>query len=192
MNQSTYCGVLRLACLLGCLPVLSESMAHAQENLAAPEPKPASKWMDMDNRVTALITKHTDERGHAHPSLVFLLLDENRRGLAIAVPDSHSLRIYFRRKLELELEQRLRDYELDQYQVEKLMLAADLDITRLMRKAQIVDQQLATLNYETGMDTANRLIGPLKIICDFGPFTEDSLFGQVWSTIAPKGIASVH
>lgn len=156
-------------------------MLYAQDSKpVAEQPKIVNQqWLDPGNRIIAHISKHTNHRGQARATLVFLLRDENARGLAIGLPGSEALRVFFRGQLQHELARMLKDHRLEPSQIDKLNLAGELDIVRFLRKSQVIERQLSQIDFETGLPAANKLIAPLTKICESGLFNQDSLYAQV-------------
>jgi hypothetical protein len=169
-----------MVCLLVAVPVKADDVNPTNERKTRAE----LPWRDLDNRLVPYVSKHTDSRGRARATIVFLLRDQNGRGLAVGVPGSEPLRIYFETRLELEIGRLRASRDLQPAQLEKLHAAADLDIVRFMRKVQLIDRQLSALDYETAGPVANRLVAPLHAVCEKGLFDESSLYSHVLSTLA--------
>ncbi|MCA9132518.1 MAG: hypothetical protein KDA45_05175 [Planctomycetales bacterium] len=168
--------------LISCYLSLAARPAVGQETEPRLSPPRHSPWLVAEYQLSAQLSKYTDAEGDSHASLVFLLRDKNGLGLAVTRPGSDSLRCYFRRQLDAALRTEPWTAALAPEQLEKLVLAAEVDIARGMRRFSQLQEQLAKIEYPSGAAEARALLAPVDKLCRTGLFADDSLFDRVRQT----------
>ena len=115
--------------------------------------------------------------------MVFILRDPNGRALAVGRAGSIELQTFFQQRLHQRLMLAAQEHGLNEEQLDKLELAAGLDIGRFSRRVQEAEQ---SLNAPTALDDVRRFRQYLSSIsqdCDGGLFGDQSLYGRVLTTL---------
>jgi hypothetical protein len=181
-----------LACLLAAwlvgwaLPVdlFSDDMAEAvPQQLKVAQENALNWWREPANHVTTVESTHTNRRGHRERTVVFILRDPNGRSLAIGRAGTIELQVFFEQRLNERLALVAQEHGLNEDQLAKLNLAAQLDITRFNRRVQDAEQRLNTPAAIEDTRSFKRYLSSISQDCDGGLFAEQSLFARVLATL---------
>lgn len=157
-------------------------------------------WRDPANHLTSVESTSTDEHGSRLRTIVFILRDPNGRSLAVSRAGSTEMQVFFQQRLHQLLRQATQQYALTQPQIDKLKLAAEIDIARFNRRVQEamqrmnqfgrwaaeyqaagnqVDQQVAA----DQMAAAKSSLAAIADNCEQGLFDDQSLYTRVLATL---------
>lgn len=174
-----------LVCVLSCSVIWA---AEEAERSVPANGEPAAvasstiPWQNSQNHIKPLKGVRTDAVGQRIPALMWVLTSARGQPLAITDLESPKVKLYFNSRLEIKLAQVKQQYSLTTLQIEKLRLAAQVDLARLLRQAQQVNEALAAV--EPGQDErgVNQLFNALGLACDLQLFEDNSLLQRVLST----------
>lgn len=99
-------------------------------------------WRDPANQLTMVESTNTDEYGQRLRTIVFILRDANGRSLAVSRAGSTEMKVFFQQRLDKLLRQASQQHGLSQSQIDKLQLAAEVDIARFNRRVQEAVQRM--------------------------------------------------
>lgn len=119
---------------------------------------------------------------NAGPMLLWVLCSPNGQPLAVSPIDEAKVDDYFRSRLAAKLAEVSKERILRPEQIDKLTLAAQVDLARLRRLAQRTDEELAkSANDSDGANERkiNTMLHSLSVACDQELFAEKSLFNRV-------------
>ena len=181
-----------MACLVACcwigLSMHSPLFADDNEGAIPPQLKAAQEnalnwWRDSDNHITTVESTHTNRDGVRERTVVFILRDPNGRSLAIGRAGSIELQTFFEQRLLQRLALATQEHRLTQEQLDKLKLAANLDIGRFNRRVQEAEQDLNTPAPLDDVRSFKRHLSSISQDCDGELFGGQSLFGRVLATL---------
>lgn len=152
-------------------------------------------WRDPANHLTSVESTSTDEQGHRLRTIVFILRDPNGRSLAVSRAGSPEMQVFFQQRLDRLLRQATQQHALTQPQVDKLRLAAELDIARFNRRVQEAMQRMNSLG-DWAADNRNierveadevaatkSSLASIAENCEQGLFDDQSLYTRVLGTL---------
>ncbi len=119
---------------------------------------------------------------NAGPMLLWVLCNPQGQPLAVCPIDEAKLDDYFRSRLAAKLAEISKERVLRPEQIDKLTLAAKVDLARLKRLAQRVDEELSKSANNSNGDSerkVNNMFHALSNACDQELFREKSLFNRV-------------
>ncbi|MCA9183578.1 MAG: hypothetical protein KDA51_19085 [Planctomycetales bacterium] len=181
-----------MACLVACcwigLSLQCPLLAGDNEEAIPPQLKAAQEnalnwWRDSDNHITTVESTHTNRDGVRERTVVFILRDPNGRSLAIGRAGSIELQTFFEQRLLQRLALATQEHRLTQEQLDKLKLAANLDIGRFNRRVQEAEQDLNTPAPLDDVRSFKRHLSSISQDCDGELFGGQSLFGRVLATL---------
>jgi hypothetical protein len=140
-------------------------------------------WSDPNNHLRPHKGLRTDpSSGQTVSSLMWVLHTATGQPLAVCRPGDPQLELYIQQRLTAKLKDLSQRYNLTSLQVEKLKLAAELDVARLNRLAQHLDEQLALADVGAYAPQLNRLLDALALACNQRLFADGSLLIKVLET----------
>ncbi len=174
-------------CWIG-LSVPCALLADDNDEAVPPQLKAAQQnalnwWRDPDNRITTVESTHSNRDGIRERTVVFILRDPNGRSLAVGRAGSIELQTFFEQRLQQRLALATQEHRLTQEQLDKLKLAADLDIGRFNRRVQEAEQDLNTPTALSDVRSFKRYLSSISQDCDGELFGGQSLFGRVLATL---------
>lgn len=181
-----------VACLVaGCLIGLSaqcELLADDNDGAIPLQLKTAQAnaltwWRDSSNHITTVESTHTNRDGNRERTVVFILRDPNGRSLAVSRAGTVELQTFFQQRLHQRLTLAAQQHGLTEEQLDKLKLAADLDIGRFHRRVQEAEQNLNTPAALEDVRSFKRHLSSISQECDGELFGVQSLFGRVLATL---------
>lgn len=157
-------------------------------------------WRDPANHLTSVESTSTDEHGSRLRTIVFILRDPNGRSLAVSRAGSTEMQVFFQQRLHQLLRQATQQYALTEPQIDKLKLAAEIDIARFNRRVQEAVQRMnqfgrwAAENETAGNQVDERLaaaeiaaakssLAAIADNCEQGLFDDQSLYTRVLATL---------
>lgn len=191
-------------------PVLSSAMAVAimiggaaaapVEGDLPPQLKAAQEnalkwWRDPVNQLTTVESTTTDELGNRLRTIVFILRDPNGRSLAVSRAGSVEMQVFFQQRLAELLRQTIQQHALTEPQIDKLKLAAELDVVRFNRRVQEATQRMNQFNDWNATDhaaddqaaqelaAAKSSLASIAQHCERGLFDDQSLYTRVLTTL---------
>jgi len=140
-------------------------------------------WSNPNNHLRPHKGLRTDSSsGQSISSLMWVLHTARGQPLAVCRPGDPQLEIYFQQRLTAKLKELSQRYNLTGPQVEKLKLAAELDVARLNRLAQHLDEQLALADVGAYAPQLNLQLDALALACNQRLFSDGSLLTKVLET----------
>lgn len=152
-------------------------------------------WRDPANHLTTVQSTTTDGDGNRLRTIVFILRDPNGRSLAVSRAGSTEMQVFFQQRLKELLRQATQQHALSQSQVDKLELAAGLDIARFNRRVQEAMQRMNqtgdwnTADWEVDKLVAEEIaaakssLAAISEHCERGLFDDQSLYTRVLATL---------
>ena len=152
-------------------------------------------WRDPANHLTSVESTSTDEQGHRLRTIVFILRDPNGRSLAVSRAGSPEMQVFFQQRLDKLLREATQQHSLNQSQIDKLKLAAELDIARFNRRVQEAMQRMNSLgdwaadNRDIERVEADEIAATKSSLasiaenCEQGLFDDQSLYTRVLGTL---------
>ncbi len=152
-------------------------------------------WRDPLNQLTTVESTSTDEFGNRLRTIVFILRDPNGRSLAVSRAGSAEMQVFFQQRLDQLLRQAIQQHGLSEPQVDKLKLAAELDVARFNRRVQEAAQSLNQFDQWHANDgeadklpaqelaAAKSSLASIAQHCERGLFDEQSLYMRVLTTL---------
>lgn len=152
-------------------------------------------WRDPANHLTTVESTTTDSHGKRLRSIAFILRDPNGRSLAVGRAGSTEMQVFFQQRMQDMLRQATQQHALTQSQVDKLKLAADLDIARFNRRVQEAMQRMnQTGDWNTAtweldnlvadeIAAAKNSLAAIAEHCERGLFDDQSLYTRVLATL---------
>jgi hypothetical protein len=178
------------ACLIGCLlpgELFADDTLDAVDavppQLRAAQENALNWWRESANHVTTVESTHTNRHGHRERTVVFILRDPNGRSLAVGRAGTIEMQTFFEQRLNQRLAQVAQEHGLDETQLAKLKLAADLDINRFNRRVQEAEKSLNTAAALEDTRSFKNYLSSIAQDCDGGLFDEQSLYARVLSTL---------
>ena len=190
----------RIACLTVSIIALAEVMAtHAADTLtdktAARLPDglvgQPSLWTNPENYLRPHKGVRSELGRHSCSMLLWVLCSPTGQPLAVSPLGETKVNDYFNARLAARLAEIAEQRVLHPEQIDKLKLAAKVDLARLTRLAQRIDDELARCDIDDER-TVNKMLHVLAIACDQGLFKEESLFNRVLTTQLIVGKEANH
>ncbi len=181
-----------LACILLGMSLPCELLADDNDvaiplQLRVAQANALNWWRDSRNHVTTVESTHTTPDGSRERTVVFILRDPNGRSLAVSRAGSIELIGFFYQRLDQRLTLAKLQHALTEEQLNKLKLAADLDIGRFNRRVQEAEQNLNTAAALDDARSFKRHLSSISQDCDGELFGDQSLFSRVLATLlAPE------
>ncbi len=147
-----------------------------------------SVWQNADNHLRPHKGVQHENGGKLVPKLVWVLCSADGKPLAVSLLGETKVDDYFHSRLEAKLALVTKRHSLTIDQIDKLRLAAKLDLARLMRLTQHVDGELAKTAGDDDERNVNRLFHAVWVACDPELFEAESLFNRVLA----KQVAAGH
>ena len=182
----------KMACLLaGCLLGLSVQCKLPADDtdeaipaqLKAAQENALKWWRNSENHVTTVESTQTNRQGVRERTVVFILRDPNGRALAVGRAGSIELQTFFQQRLHQRLMLAAQEHGLNEEQLDKLELAAGLDIGRFSRRVQEAEQNLNAPAALDDVRSFRQYLSAISQDCDGGLFGDQSLYGRVLTTL---------
>lgn len=199
MRRSGWCSLMVIALVIvrssladeAVMPV-ADSMLVPMESPTKPETAPAAAplsaasprtaWSDASNLLRPFKGVRRDSAGQLRTTVVWVLCTPEGRPISVGDLGDAKLNLYFKQRIMAELSAVAQHRELSSDQIEKLKLAAELDVARLQRLAHQVQCDLELARNDQAERAANQLLHTLSLACNQRLFAEGSLFARVLQT----------
>lgn len=164
-------------------------LAEDRDEAIPPQLKAAQEnalnwWRDSGNHITTVESTHTTHDGIRERTVVFILRDPNGRSLAVGRAGTIELQTFFQQRLQQRLALAAQEHGLTEEQLDKLKLAADLDIGRFNRRVREAEQNLNTPAALDDVRSFKHYLSSISQECDGELFGGQSLFGRVLATLS--------
>ena len=190
----------RIACLTVSIIALAEVIAtHAADTLTG---KTAGRlpdglvgqrsvWTNPKNYLRPHKGVRSELGRNSCSMLLWVLCSPTGQPLAVSPLGETKVNDYFLSRLEARLAEIAEHRVLHPEQIDKLKLAAKVELARLTRLAQRIDDELAKCHIDDER-SINKMLHVLASACDQGLFKEESLFNRVLATQLIVGKAANH
>lgn len=150
-----------------------------------------SVWTNPENYLRPHKGVRSEVGRNSCSMLLWVLCSPSGQSLAVSPVGETRINDHFHSRLEARLAEIAELRVLHPKQIDKLKLAAKVDLARLTRLAQRIDGELAKCDIDDER-SVNKMLHVLAIACDQGLFREESLFNRVLTTQLLVGKETNH